>query len=177
MLAEGDPIPPVERQDAVRAHLAVLDPAVDPLAGARRGVPVPAAPVDANHEAVAATRGRGGLPILATALIGDVSRPERRMADNGKPASNDPTAVSSINGATKPCHATSSDSASRQDSSERSASRRRGRRASILPGVTAALTLAVGLVLPDLVAAFHFQSPRRVRFTLGRRLRWLRVYF
>ena len=47
----------------------------------------------------------------------------------------------------------------------------RTRRAAVLPGITLALALGVGLMLPDLVAAFQFAPPTRlrIRFALIRR--------
>lgn len=185
VLAVGDPAPPIDPREAARADLALFDPARglhDDEFGLRNPVPVanpPAAPVAAAEDApLVAVRGPGGFPLLTTALIAATGRqPSPLPADDAPTA--DPTDGAGTTAA-RPALVTGGAVLStseppaaatpRQGRPERG---KRVRRASALSGMSIAVALAVGLLLPDVVAAFQETplSHPRLRFgPLRRRL-------
>jgi hypothetical protein len=167
----GDPIPVVTPVEAVRVSLARIAPVPEAFA-----VVVQARDVHQLESVPPGTsvrleilRGNGGLPLLATSLIGDLVvrgavTPQVRDAGDteaqggfvssapenstpARPASPEPVTV------TRP----------------ESTPRRGGlRRSSAVAGLTAAVALVLGVLVPDLVTAFQFPPKPRLRIRLAR---------
>jgi hypothetical protein len=136
VLADGDPVPQIDRRDAAAIDLELIglsprepdEPAVALADAAAEDATKP-------QGRLAPVRGPGGFPLLASAP--SVATP---AADSTAPA----TAASS----------------SRPHSRSRP---------SVGSGLTFALTLVFGLMLPDLAAAFQLAERPRTRFRLGSR--------
>jgi hypothetical protein len=183
VLAVGDPIPPVDPHEAARGELAQFDPGRDLLdadSGAVRTVPVGLSAGGNDDIPPVATRGPSGFPLLATALIsGPLAR--RALATAATPCQQTPETATAIAAPPLPPSSLSSGEAApglasgaQPDRAGRARSRRGRQASSLLPGVTVAFALGVGLLLPDLVAVFQFASPSRPRLRLGPLRRALR---
>ncbi len=109
-----------------------------------------------------AIRGPGGFPLLASGLGG--ARPIAPMAPIAAllPWAASPASVD------VPARAPSPAAEQRPEARTRS---RSGRRASAMSGLSVAMALGFGLVLPDLVSTFQEGEPRRFRLRLRRKPR------
>jgi hypothetical protein len=180
VLAAGDPAPPIDPREAARADLALFDPTRglhDDEFGLRNPVPVanpPAVPVLAAEGApMVAVRGPGGLPLLATALIatsGQQSSPPQAdltpAADNAAEARPALVPTGAVSAACT-SRSTSESLAAATPGQDRPKRDRRARRASALSGMSIAVALGVGLLLPDVVAAFQETPPSHPRLRFG----------
>ncbi|WP_237722472.1 hypothetical protein [Singulisphaera acidiphila] len=181
VLAAPDSVPPVDQHEGAQADLAAFDPARDLENVDLR--PRQVVPVDEREAVQVVTlRGPGGLPLLATALIAgstatvrtdsnSTTAQDKGGADETESveATRAPGAVVTQVQATKPSFA-ADDQPSSTSSSQTRASKR-PLRSSVVPGLTLAFALGVGLVLPDLVASLQFLDPKRplLRLRLIRR--------
>ncbi|WP_406697487.1 hypothetical protein V5E97_01385 [Singulisphaera sp. Ch08] len=180
VLAAPETVPPVDRHEAARADLAEFDPArpVDDLDLEVR-LPVPVAEPEVVQ--VVTLRGPGGLPLLATALIASsaavVTTDSATSADSGQAESVEAASAPGFVSAPIPGNSRSAESSPLQSPPSRTTTEASGRppsrsrRSSVVPGLTLAFALVVGLVLPDLFASLQFLAPSRpmVRLRLIRR--------
>lgn len=148
ILADGDPVPPVDPHG-----LALADFALDELVPEAEGEG--AAPPNEDG-AVVAIRGPGGFPLLATALIADTM--------TSSSAEGDPTSQSDVAAVASGCVSPANQPTSDPSKSTRSRTTTRSR---VFPALTFALAMGIGLMLPDFVAAFQTPSPKRPRLRLG----------
>jgi len=171
LASDTDPVPPVDPHEAAHGEMALEDPvpaAGDEVVLAPPLLVVPHGAGDEKDGPVIAVRGPGGFPLLATALVAEVPSSKPTSAHPGKHALPADSQLAS--------QQTDGSEASRDsewlpaiDSSEtakKDGRRHKTRRLSALSGVTWAVTFGVGLMLPDLVAAFQFKTIKRPRFRL-----------
>lgn len=184
VFAAADPVPPVDPQEVVQVDVALVGLApglINNNDPARHVVPVGQdQPGDGRDRELAAVKGPGGLPLIATALLTTAAAGAPGVAgaaDGHGPACEDPDEPPLL-----PAPTVSPDTPSEPALAARSATKtdetpartRRARSTSSLPGVIVALALGSGLMLPDVAAACRFASPRRPRIALGRLHRALR---
>jgi hypothetical protein len=182
VLAMSDPVPLVDPHEPARAELATFDPSVDLLAvhselelAERHVVPVAGPDVAAESLPLAVMGGPGGLPLLATALIAGPMVAPTETPDAAPQSSAGLALASGV--APLQLEFTSAEATPvipTVDPCETPVQTGRTRRAAVLPGVTLALALGMGLMLPDLVAAFQFAPPTRLRVRFAMILRALR---
>ncbi|WP_422927195.1 hypothetical protein [Singulisphaera sp. PoT] len=161
VLASGtDPVPPVDPHEAANGEVALEDPipVVDDLAVAPPLIGVPQGAEGQAEAQVVAVRGPGGFPLLATALVAGMPL-NRGLAH---PGGLDGTTLADggPDGA-------GLDAGSLAPSLGAEVQGRKSPRFSALSGMTWAVTFGVGLVLPDLVAAFQFKTYKRPRLRLA----------
>jgi hypothetical protein len=178
VLAAGSLAPPVDRLDAALVDLTLVE--IRPQARAQTvwdeaflGSPT-GRDQGAETPTVVALQGSGGFPILAAALVGQ-TRPRDGSPSAvmllpvlGDPAPSDAQqATASSTDSPPPSSGAPVVEAPALPGEQKS---RPGRR-SVSMGLSVAVTLAFGLLLPDLVSALH-----SVRTPLPRvRVRWLRL--
>jgi hypothetical protein len=157
VLDDGNPVPAIDRLAAVRVDFDLIDPGAPGSPSARGAAPVLDEPQGVPSGPVVAIRGPGGFPLLASGLVG--SRPIAPMASV---AAMVPWAMPADSG-----DAPSPDA----EQAEAPGRSRPGRRAMAMSGLSVAMALGFGLVLPDLVSTFQEREPRRFRLRLRRKPR------
>ncbi|WP_254053708.1 hypothetical protein [Singulisphaera sp. GP187] len=168
-LAAPDSVPAVNRHEPARADLAEFDPdrALEDVDFNPRQV-VPAA--EPEPAPVITLRGPGGLPLLATALIAGSAVSVRtdsdpKAAQGGAESVEAAVAtgpvVTQVQASSLSAEPTASASSSRTPTESSGRASKRSHRSSVVPGLTLAFALGIGLVLPDLVASLQFHAPTR----------------
>jgi hypothetical protein len=169
-LADGDPIPPLDRLDAAMVDLKLID--ILPKRSVSAVLRSASDSLDPGQPeaspVLVALRGAGGFPLLAAAVSRNPRLPHVPPGDLLPPISTtgcDPEVLTASAAGASGCHSTTWPAGTMAGSKD---SRRSSRRGSAAIGLNVAATLAFGLLLPDLVAALQGVDPRR---TLPRVLR------
>jgi hypothetical protein len=173
VLAEGDPVPQLDRRDPALVDLALIG-LPEPEAGAIAGVG--AADLEAivaelerapeKTEGSVAFRGPGGLPVLTASL------PREPKVDAETLVAALPPAYASSNSTRiVPAPAVIAAVTDRARDRETLAQPRQIARASVLPGLTAALATVFSVILPDMSRLLAAPAARRFRLRFPFRLR------
>ncbi|HMB08305.1 MAG TPA: hypothetical protein VKP69_31810, partial [Isosphaeraceae bacterium] len=155
VLAVGDPVPLINRRDAAAIDLELIG-----LSPREPDAPAVALADTAEEDAtgpqgrLTPVLGPGGFPLLASAPTRSLAAAPAALPWASAPQGSAATPVADLS---VPARAASS---SRPHSRSRS---------SVGSGLTFALTLVFGLMLPDLAVAFQLAEPPRTRFRLGGR--------
>jgi hypothetical protein len=157
VLDDGDPVPAIDRLAAVRVDFDLIDPGGPGCPVVHEAVPIVDEPQGVPAGPVVAIRGPGGFPLLASGL--GVDRPIAPMA----------SVAALVPWATQPASEDVPSPASEEP--EAPGRSRPGRRATAMSGLSVAMALGFGLVLPDLVSTFQEREPRRFRLRLRRKPR------
>jgi hypothetical protein len=150
VLGDGDPVPEVDRRDAVAIDLELIGLPTDALPA----LDVPPAVVAEAAGRLAEVRGSGGFPLLASGPVAPPLRPLAKL-----PALPRRWAAPSVVSAEPNPEPPRLEENEAEPSSPSSNST--SLRSSIGTGLTVALSLVFGLLLPDLAYAFERDEPPR----------------
>ncbi len=139
VLGDGDPVPEVDRRDAVAIDLELIGLPTDAL----QALDVPPAEVAEAAGRLAEVRGSGGFPLLASGPVTPPLRPLAKLP--ALPRRWASPSVVSAEPKPEPPHL--------EESEAEPSSKSTSLRSSIGTGVTVALSLVFGLLLPDLADA------------------------
>jgi hypothetical protein len=154
---DGDPIPQIDRLDAAKVDLDLIGSGDSGTGGGPRADEVVDEPEVGPDGPLVAVRGPGGFPLLASGL-GDIRPFDPAASIAFMPWTSAPRSVHDV-------PETTPSGFDRQET-ETPVAARSVRRSPAMYGLSLAMALGFGLVLPDLVSTFQQRDPRRCRLRL-----------